>query len=236
MVYGLLALAFVVLGGGLAYVRMNAAPAESGVPTGSRKARRAVVEGHLRQLAERMHFDRLAIGSDGRAAVGYLPRSRRLVFVDSAWIDGPAGARGELRAFDHGPEDILTAEVVQQLWTRTSGKGESTPLVRSVAVKVMLRDVDAPVHVIEFLSEDVILGSDAHGEAIIQACRWEALAVALAAEAKREADVAPMFAGLSDEERKREQAKLLAGKVLATRERRQQQIDEAPSRQVRSEP
>jgi hypothetical protein len=235
MVYGMLALAFLVLGGGLFAVRLKANGATSEVATGPRRARRTVLEEHIRQLSERMQFDRLAIGLDGRAAVGFLPRSRRLVFVDAAWVDGAAGKRGEMRAFDHGAEDVLCAEVVQQTWTRTTRTGEATPMVRSVTLKLMMRDLDAPVHILEFLGEDAVMGSDPHAEAVTAAFRWEALATALAAEARRDADVAPMLAGLSEEERKREQAKLLANKVLASRERRAQH-DEAQPRQERTTP
>lgn len=235
MTLALLAVLFVVLGGALLVVRhLQSRPVSTGASK-PRQARRSLLDEHVRQLTERMHFDRIAVGADGRAAVGFLPRSRRLVFVGPAWIDGTAAQRGELRAFDVGPEDLVDAEVEQQTWTHGGRNGDGTPRARSVTLRVVVRDTDAPMHLVEFLSEDAVLGSDVHLDAVRSASRWEGLVRALAADAAREAALSPLVEGMSEEERKREHARQLAGKVLAQRDRKAA-LDEAELRQVRPTP
>lgn len=205
---------------------------ETSLVKGERTGKLKALEVHCRQLAERMRFDRMAIGKDGRCAVGYLPQARRVVFVDSAWVDGSASVKGEVRAFDVGAEDLVAAEVEQLSWTKGAARGDGEPMVRSVMLRVVTLDADAPMHQVEFLGEDTPVGSSAHLDAVQAAGRWEGLVRALVTSAARDAVAGQAVAGLSDEEARRERAMNLASKVLAARERREQVRDELSQRQA----
>lgn len=220
----------VLAGGALLFARAQRLEQEKASRQGPRKAGVTALRQHLDQLANRMTFDRLAIGTDGRSAVGYLPAQRRLVFVGTAWVDGPAAKRGELRTFDVGAEDLVGAEVVQTHWTRPYGKADAKPYARSVLLKVFTSDLDAPTHAIELLDDDASLGGESHLDALHAAIRWEGLVRALVAGSSRDAATTDALAGLSEEEARRERARQLASKVLAARGT---PLPEGTGRQVR---
>jgi hypothetical protein len=213
----LLAVVALLAGGALAFLRIQGKAQEAAAREEHRRIGLANLRQHLDAIGDRMSFDRLAVGADGRAAVGYLPEQRRLVFVGTAWVDGPAAQRGEVRTFDVGAEDLVGAEVAQSWWARPSGKSDAEPFVRSVLLKVFTSDLDAPTHLVELLEDDARLGSQAHLDALHAAARWEGLVRALVAGSSRDVSSVGALAGLSEEEARRERARQLASKVLAAR-------------------
>lgn len=213
----LLILVAVLAGGALVFLRVQGRSQALAAREEHRRSGLASLREHLDAIADRMSFDRLAVGTDGRAAVGYLPEQRRLVFVGTAWVDGPAAQRGEMRTFDVGPESLVGAAVVQTVWARPVGKSDAEPFVRSVLLEVFTTDLDAPTHLVELLEGDAPLGSPAHLDALHAAARWEGLVRALVAGATRDASSASALAGLSEEEARRERARQLASRVLASR-------------------
>lgn len=208
-------------------------------------SRRQFTMGKLVDMGEQLDLEPTFVARNGHFAVGHAWSQKKLIFIaatfpsedddkaegaksekntKSAQVAPPASPTAVVTAVD--ARDLICCEVLEDLFIKTNKTGgKGVAYVRSMDLKINVADPKAPVYILCFLESQVKVGSPEHVEARKTLHLWEGIIKALVHQAGREPDVAEKIAELdllarqgvvSEEEYKRQKARLLASQFLAS--------------------